>query len=31
VQVELIQQFNDAPSIYTEFAGRKRGGLQHWA
>ena len=29
VQVELIQQFNDTPSIYTEFAGRKQGGLQH--
>jgi hypothetical protein len=29
VQVELIQQYNDAPSIYTEFAGRKQGGLQH--
>jgi hypothetical protein len=29
VQVELIQQFNDAPSIYTEFPGRERGGLQH--
>jgi hypothetical protein len=29
VQVELIQQFNEAPSIYTDFAGRKQGGLQH--
>ena len=29
VQVELIQQFNDTPSIYTEFPGRKLGGLQH--
>lgn len=29
VQVELIQQFNDAPSIYTEFPGRRQGGLQH--
>src|SRR5512143_1363312 len=29
VQVELIQQFNDAPSIYTEFPGRTQGGLQH--
>jgi hypothetical protein len=29
VQVELIQQYNDAPSIYTEFAGRRLGGLQH--
>ncbi len=29
VQVELIQQFNDAPSIYSEFTGRDKGGLQH--
>jgi hypothetical protein len=29
VQVELIQQFNDAPSIYSEFTGREKGGLQH--
>jgi len=29
VQVELIQQFNDAPSIYSEFTGRENGGLQH--
>jgi hypothetical protein len=29
VQVELIQQFNDAPSIYSRFDGRERGGLQH--
>jgi methylmalonyl-CoA/ethylmalonyl-CoA epimerase len=29
VQVELIQQYNDTPSIYTEFVGRKQGGLQH--
>lgn len=29
VQVELIRQWNDAPSIYTEFAGREHGGLQH--
>lgn len=29
VQVELVQQFNDAPSIYSEFPGRERGGLQH--
>ncbi len=29
VQVELIHQRNDAPSIYTEFPGRKLGGLQH--
>lgn len=29
VQVELVQQFNDAPSIYSEFEGREAGGLQH--
>ncbi|MGI9247261.1 MAG: VOC family protein [Steroidobacteraceae bacterium] len=29
MQVELIQQFNDAPSIYRDFPGRDRGGLQH--
>jgi hypothetical protein len=29
VQVELIQQFNDSPSIYSHFAGRAQGGLQH--
>jgi hypothetical protein len=29
VQVELVQQFNDAPSIYSEFPGRELGGLQH--
>ena len=29
VQVELIQQRNDAPSIYMEFPGRALGGLQH--
>ena len=29
VQVELIHQRNDAPSIYTEFPGRTLGGLQH--
>lgn len=29
VQVELIQQFNDAPSIYRDFPYRDRGGLQH--
>jgi methylmalonyl-CoA/ethylmalonyl-CoA epimerase len=29
VQVELVQQFNDALSIYTEFPGRDLGGLQH--
>jgi hypothetical protein len=29
VQVELIQQFNDEPSIYRDFPGRTLGGLQH--
>jgi hypothetical protein len=29
VQVELIQQFDDVPSIYSEFPGRALGGLQH--
>ena len=29
VQIELIQQFDDVPSIYSEFPGRERGGLQH--
>lgn len=29
VQVELIQQFNDEPSIYRDFPYRERGGLQH--
>ena len=29
VQVELIVQHNDAPSIYSEFASRYGGGLQH--
>lgn len=29
VQVELIQQFNDSPSIYSAFPGRAQGGLQH--
>lgn len=29
VQVELIQQFNAAPSIYSDFPGRALGGLQH--
>jgi hypothetical protein len=29
VQVELIQQFNEAPSIYLDFPGRALGGLQH--
>lgn len=29
VQVELIQQFNESPSIYSHFPGRAVGGLQH--
>jgi len=29
VQVELIQQWNESPSIYTEFPLRRQGGLQH--
>jgi methylmalonyl-CoA/ethylmalonyl-CoA epimerase len=29
VQVELIQQFNDSPSIYSHFPYRAQGGLQH--
>ncbi len=29
VQVELIQQYNDSPSIYSDFSGRAQGGLQH--
>jgi hypothetical protein len=29
VQVELIQQFNEAPSIYSSFPARDQGGLQH--
>ena len=29
VQVELIQQLNDAPSIYQDYPGRGLGGLQH--
>jgi hypothetical protein len=29
VQVELIQQLNDAPSIYQDYPGRALGGLQH--
>jgi methylmalonyl-CoA/ethylmalonyl-CoA epimerase len=29
IQVELIQQYNDAPSIYRDFPYRERGGLQH--
>lgn len=29
MQIEIIQQHNDAPSIYTEFLGRGLSGLQH--
>lgn len=29
VQVELIQQHDRVPSIYTEFDGSRAGGLQH--
>jgi hypothetical protein len=29
VQIELIQQLNDAPSIYRDFPGGAQGGLQH--
>jgi len=29
VQVELIQQHDDVPSIYTSFDGSRSGGLQH--
>jgi methylmalonyl-CoA/ethylmalonyl-CoA epimerase len=29
VQVELIRQHDDVPSIYTEFHGAGPGGLQH--
>ena len=28
-QIELVQQHNDAPSIYTEFLGANEPGLQH--
>jgi catechol 2,3-dioxygenase-like lactoylglutathione lyase family enzyme len=32
LQIELIQQRNDAPSMYRDFLGREsRGGLQHVA
>lgn len=31
VQVELVEQHDDAPSVNTAFAGRARGGLQHTA
>jgi hypothetical protein len=29
LQIELIRQRNDAPSIYTDFPAREAGGLQH--
>ena len=29
LQIELIRQRNDVPSIYTDFPGRQAGGLQH--
>jgi len=29
VQIELIRQRNDVPSIYTDFPARRMGGLQH--
>lgn len=28
-QIELVQQYNDAPSIYTEFLAANEPGLQH--
>ena len=28
-QIELVQQLNDAPSIYTEFLAHNAPGLQH--
>lgn len=28
-QIELVQQLNDAPSIYTDFLARNEPGLQH--
>ena len=31
VQVELIQQRCDTPSMYQEFLGAGREGLQHWS
>jgi len=29
VQVELIEQHDDVPTIYTDFAGTRAGGLHH--
>ncbi|MEO5665020.1 MAG: VOC family protein [Nocardioides sp.] len=31
VQIELIQQLDDAPSLFQRFLARTGGGLQHWA
>jgi hypothetical protein len=31
IQIELVQQHNDVPSIYTEFLERGCGGLHHYA
>lgn len=31
IQIELIQQHNDAPSAYTEFLGAGREGCQHFS
>lgn len=31
VQIELIQQLDDAPSLFRRFLDRTGGGLQHWA
>lgn len=31
VQIELIQQMDDAPSMFRRFIDRTGGGLQHWA
>lgn len=31
VQIELIQQLDDAPSMFQRFLDRTSGGLQHWA
>jgi len=30
LQIELIQQHNDAPSIYVDRSGRPAPGLHHW-
>ena len=30
-QIELIQQLDDAPSLFGRFLERTGGGLQHWA